>query len=187
MFARKRICIVAVVILLLSAAAFADSPLQASGPSPQMLEGLSPEAVMDLANDWGMKYDENQVRIWTTSREFHFEFPDGAKSVIPMPADRMVVSIAPYIRETHPCKDHFPSSCRGEQTDTSVTLRAVSTDGTVVLEEKTRTLPNGFVDLWLPRGLAIDVTIETQGLTVTQRVGTSDADKTCITEAKLHP
>ncbi len=151
-----------------------------------MLEGLAPEAVMDLVNEWGMDNETNKVRIWVTSKEFHFEFPDGTKPVIPLPSDRMVVSLAPYIMKTHPCKEHFPSSCRGELPNTPVEVKAVAEDGTVILERKTTTLPNGFVDLWLPRGLKIDVTLKARGLTVTQRIGTFDTDKTCITEPKLH-
>jgi len=36
------------------------------------------------------------------------------------------------------------------------------------------------------RDLKIDVTLKARGLTATQRIGTFDTDKTCITEAKLH-
>jgi hypothetical protein len=77
-------------------------------------------------------------------------------AVIAMPEDRMAVSIA------------------------------VTADGRRLLDEQTTTLPNGFIDLWLPRGLEIDVTIEARGLRVTQRIGTLDTDPTCITTAKLH-
>ncbi len=183
-----RFLLIPAVMALFCAAAFAQD---AAGPasaatSPVMLAGLRPEAAMDLANAWGMKNDQNNVTIWTNNRELHFEFPDGTKTVIAMPADRMVVSVAPYIMKTHPCREHFPSSCRGELANTPVEVKAVATDGTVILEEKTTTLPNGFVDLWLPRNLRIDVTLTARGLTATQRIGTFDKDKTCITEAKLH-
>jgi hypothetical protein len=171
---------------LLSVAAFGTDPTLAKSPSPQMLEGLSPEAVMNLANTWGMNYDENKVMVWTTSRAFHFDFPDGTKTEIAMPSDRMVVSIAPYILKNHPCKDHTPSTCRGELPNTPVSVVAVTADGQVILKERTNTSPNGFVDLWLPRNLKIDITLEARGLVVTQRISTFDTDKTCITEAKLH-
>ena len=178
----------ALVLAFCSATAFTEETVKPASPppSPWMLDGLAPEAVMDMANAWGMKNDENKVNIWTNSRELHFEFPDGTKTVIAMPTDRMVVSVAPYIMKTHPCKEHFPSTCRGEPANTPVEVEAVAEDGTVVLAEKTATLPNGFVDLWLPRNLKIDVTLTARGLTATQRIGTFDKDKTCITEAKLH-
>ncbi len=184
----KKILFAFALMTICAAAALAEEKAAAAAqtPSPRMLDGLTPEAVMDLANAWGMNNDANKVNIWTTSRELHFEFPDGTKTVIAMPTDRMVVSVAPFIMKTHPCREHFPSSCRGELANTPVEVKAVAEDGTVILDEKTSTLPNGFVDLWLPRNLKINVTLKARGLTATQRIGTFDKDKTCITEAKLH-
>ena len=176
----RRITLAIAVIIACCSGAFAQAP------SPKMLQDLSPEAVMDLADTWGMQSDVNKVTSWTTSKEFHFTFADGTKTVIPMPADRMVVSLAPYIMKTHPCRDHTPSSCRGELPNAPVEVLAVGADGTVILEVKTTTLPNGFVDLWLPRNMKIDVTLKARGMTATVQVGTFDSDKTCYTEPKLH-
>ena len=182
----KRLLTGAMLLALTASCVFSQENTPAAPPSPKMLEGLSPEAVLALADTWGTEYESSKVTIWTTSREFHFEFPDGSKTVIAMPDDRMVVSVAPYIMKTHPCKEHFPSTCRGELANTPVTIRAVASDGTVILEQNTRTLANGFVDLWLPRDRQIDVSMVARGLKVTQRIGTFDTDKTCITEPKLH-
>ena len=153
MFTHARLSLIITLLAFSIGPGIADaaSISASSSPSPQMLDGLAPEAVMALTNAWGMKYAENKVAIWTTSREFHFEFPDGRKIAITLPADRMVVSIAPYITRTHPCRNHSPSMCRGELANTPVSVRAVTVDGNVILEEKTTTLANGFVDLWLPR------------------------------------
>jgi hypothetical protein len=177
---------VVVICLLaaLGAPSFAAGP--DSAPSSAALTGLSPEHVLDLANQWGMKAEENKLTAWFTSRAFTFQFADGSKSVIAMPEDRMAVSIAPYIMKTHPCSAHYPTTCRAELPNTPAHVTAVTIDGRKLLDERTTTLPNGFIDLWLPRGLQVDVTIEARGLTVTQRVGTSDGDPTCITSAKLH-
>ncbi|MFI5369379.1 MAG: CueP family metal-binding protein, partial [Spirochaetia bacterium] len=164
--------------------AFADTV--GEKPSPERLVGLTAEATMGLANSWGMKSDENKVTIWTSSRAFNFQFADGAKSVIAMPDDRMVVSIAPYIMKTHPCSGHYPSTCRGELTNTPVHVTAVSSDGRTLVDEDTRTLPNGFIDLWLPRDLKVDVSMKARGLRASVRIGTFDTDITCITTPKLH-
>jgi hypothetical protein len=176
------------IFLLLAAlhpGAFAESVGQ-QPPSPKMLDGLSPEATLSLANEWGMKSDENKLVIWTSSRAFNFQFADGSKAVIAMPEDRMTVSIAPYIMKTHPCSGHYPSTCRGELANTPVHVKAVTVDGHPLLDEDTVTLPNGFVDLWLPRDLQIDVSLKARGLQATVRVGTFDKDITCITTPKLH-
>jgi hypothetical protein len=164
--------------------AFADTGVVS--PSPKMLSGLTPEATLILANQWGMKADENRMTIWTSPRAFNFQFADGSKTVIAMPDDRMAVSIAPYIMKTHPCSGHYPSTCRGELANTPVHVKAVTADGRTLLDEDTTTLPNGFVDLWLPRDLQVDVSLKARGLQATVRVGTFDKDITCITTPKLH-
>ena len=133
-----------------------------------------------------MQADESKLQAWTTSRAFNFVFGDGSKKVIAMPEDRVPVSIAPYIMKTHPCSAHYPTTCRGELANTPVHVTAVTADGRKLLDVRTTMLPNGFIDLWLPRGLEIDVTMEARGLQVTQRIGTSDKDSTCITTPKLH-
>lgn len=175
------------VICLLAALAL---PTLAEGrdslPSGAALNGLDAARVLDLANRWGMNAEENKLTAWFTGRAFTFQFADGSKSVIAMPEDRMALSIAPYIMKTHPCSTHYPSTCRGELANTPAHVTAVTADGRKLLDERTTTLPNGFIDLWLPRGLQVDVTIEARGLTATRRVGTSDGDPTCITTAELH-
>lgn len=174
------------MILVAMLAAAAGATGEGSVPEPALLQGKTAEQLMALANDWGMATEETHVKAWTTSRQIHFIFAGGARRDIALPDDLMVVSIAPYVMKTHPCKDHTPSSCRGEQADTPVHVKAATADGRLLLDEKTRTLPNGFVDLWLPRGEQIDVTVDALGLTATQRIGTTDQDQTCITTLKLH-
>jgi hypothetical protein len=176
----------AIFLFLAVAVPVASADSSAVQPSPQALAGLTPEATLVIANEWGMKSDENRMTIWTSPRAFNFQFADGSKTVIAMPDDRMVVSIAPYIMKTHPCSGHYPSTCRGELADTAVHVKAVTSDGRTLLDEDTTTLPNGFVDLWLPRGLQVDVSLKARGLQATVRVGTSDNDITCITTPKLH-
>jgi hypothetical protein len=175
------------VFLLLGAlqtGAFADRSVDS--PSTKMLDGLTPEATLILANQWGMKADENKMTIWTSPRAFNFQFTDGSKTVIAMPDDRMAISIAPYILKTHPCSGHYPSTCRGELANTPVHVKVVTADGRTLVDEDTTTLPNGFVDLWLPRGLQVDVSLKARGLQANVLVGTFDKDITCITTPKLH-
>jgi prepilin-type processing-associated H-X9-DG protein len=184
MYGRTRLLLYALTFITLSSLVFADGPVPE--PSSGALRDLSPKEVMDLANAWGMKSEENRITVWTSGRAFNFAFADGSKAVISMPDDQKVISIAPYIMKTHPCGGHYPSSCRGELSNIPVHVTAVATDGRKVLDLKTMTLPNGFVDLWLPRDLEVDVTIEARGLTATGRIVTFDKDATCITTLRLH-
>ncbi|MGD0726165.1 MAG: CueP family metal-binding protein [Spirochaetia bacterium] len=176
----------AVLVLLGSVRIGVSAETVGEQPSPKLLVGLTPEATLSLANSWGMKSDENKVTIWTSSRAFNCQFADGTKTVIAMPDDRMVVSIAPYIMKTHPCSGHYPSTCRGELANTAVHVTAVSSDGRKLVDEDTTTLPNGFIDLWLPRDLKVDVSMKARGLHATVSVGTFGTDITCITTPKLH-
>ena len=179
-----RFIVVLLLLFSIRIGAFADT--LGEKPSATLLAGLTPEATMSLANSWGMESDENKVTIWTSSRAFNFQFADGSKAVIAMPDDRMVVSVAPYIMKTHPCSAHYPSTCRGELANTPVHVSAVTTDGRTLLDEDTTTLPNGFIDLWLPRDLSVDVSMKARGLQTTVQIGTFETDNTCITTAKLH-
>ena len=58
----RKLLLLPILASLVSAAGFSQSP------SPRMLDGLSREAAMGLANAWGMKADENKMNIWTNSR-----------------------------------------------------------------------------------------------------------------------
>lgn len=184
MITTKRFLAVLLLLGSLRPGIFADTV--GDQPSPKLLAGLTPEATMSLANEWGMKSGDNKVTIWTSSRALNFQFADGTKTVIAMPDDRMAVSIAPYIMKTHPCSGHNPSTCRGELANTPVHVTAVTSDGRTLLEEDTTSLPNGFIDLWLPRDLQVDVSMQARGLRATVRVGTFEKDNTCITTLKLH-
>jgi hypothetical protein len=154
-------------------------------PSPSDLAGLTTEATLNLANEWGMKADDTKVTIWTSSHALNFQFMDGTTSAVPMPHDRMVVSIAPYIMKTHSCSGRYPSICRGELADTPVHVTAVSSNGTILFDEDMMVLPNGFVDLWLPRDLRVDGSLRARGLKAVLQVGTFENDNTCVTTAKL--
>jgi len=113
--------LVGVLLLLIDAGtAFPEEASPASRPVPESLQGLSLEEVLQLANAWGMNSEENKAISFVTGREIHLQFPEGPNIVYPPPPDRMLVAIAPYIRKTHGCSTHYPSSCLGELPNTAV-------------------------------------------------------------------
>lgn len=57
--------------------------------------------------------------------------------------------------------------------------------GQTVLDETRTTYDNGFVGLWLPRGLTGTLTIEHDGKTATSPVSTGADDPTCLTSMQL--
>lgn len=112
---------------------------------------------------------------------------DGRESSIPMPSDEFYLSIAPYLASTHECHYHSLTTCRGElaNTDLDITVRDQAT-GAVLVEGRHSTFDNGFVGLWLPRGITADVTIDHQGKRASTTVRTgADDDATCLTTMRL--
>ncbi len=113
--------------------------------------------------------------------------PDGTEVVVPMPDDQVFVSVAPYLNRTHPCTTHYMSGRQGELVAAPVHVRALRPDGSVVLDEVIATGPNGFLDLWLPRGEAFLLDLTLDGYAVQGIVSTVDGAPTCITTMRLTP
>ncbi len=156
-------------------------------PRPEDLQGLSPEQVMERIDAWGIDSEQNKVTSYVTDREIRVEFPNGPTVVVNLPADRMLVAIAPYIRKTHDCGTHYPSSCLGELANTAARLTVTDAGGALLQAVETSTLANGFLELWLPRNALFHLTIEARGLKAGGPVSTAEKADTCLTTFQLHP
>lgn len=166
-------------VAMLIATAFASA--QAPQPSPAALAGADARVALDLANAW----KGQTLTSFVTPAAVHFSFPDGATVEVQLPEDEMVVSIAPYVVNTHPCQTHYTSSCQGELVGVPMRVLVARADGTVVIDEVRETQANGFMDLWLPRGEALLVTFEVDGFSAAGIVTTFDDSNTCITTLRL--
>jgi hypothetical protein len=68
--------------------------------SPEgILKNVDARQAMAIANDW--KLTKKEIRSFVTNREVVFELPNDRVKRIPLPADQMVVAIAPYVNSTH--------------------------------------------------------------------------------------
>ena len=71
----------------------------------QMVEGIDAVQAMALANQW--KWTRSDITTHVTSEAVFFEFPSasggpgGTEKKVPLPEDKMVVAIAPYLTYTH--------------------------------------------------------------------------------------
>jgi hypothetical protein len=155
-----------------------------SGPSPEMLNGLSAKEAVSLANEWALS--GNGVTSFVTTESVNFSFPDGQEVSIPLPEDKFLVAVAPYVRKTHPCGVHYMSSCQGELIDVPVRVRVKAADGDIIIDDTYYTLQNGFFELWLPRDLSLKIVLEAQGLKADGEITTHEDSKTCITTYKLN-
>ncbi len=105
---------------------------------------------------------------------------------LPMPDDEVYISIAPYRRQTHECYFHSLTTCRGELANTDVQVTLTGQDGDVLVDEVRQTYDNGFVGIWVPRGIEATLTIEHEGQSGTATISTkSEEDATCITTLQL--
>jgi hypothetical protein len=82
-------------ILLMPSFIFADDEILLL----QKLENVNAMDAVAIANDW--KWSHKDVKTSVTAREVVFEFPDKTVKRIPLPQEKMLVAVAPYIRQTH--------------------------------------------------------------------------------------
>ena len=54
---------------------------------------------MAIANEW--KWSKKEIKSFVTSREVVFEFSKYKVKRIPLPEEKMLVAVAPYIKRTH--------------------------------------------------------------------------------------
>lgn len=147
------------------------------------LKGKNGKQAMALANQWRQKNFD--VTSFVTPDEVRFIFKDGTKINIPLPQDHMVVSIAPYVQNTHTCSTHYMSKCDGELKNTPVKVRAVTARGKVVIDKTLKTAPTGFLDLWLPRDQEITLSVSALGKKAESKITTYRSSKTCDSTLKL--
>ena len=103
-----------------------------------------------------------------------------------MPEGQVYISVAPYREQTHDCYFHSLTTCLGELADTEVQVTLTGEDGDVLIDEARQTYDNGFVGIWVPRGIEAMLTIEHEGQTGTATISTmNEEDPTCITTLQL--
>lgn len=104
-----------------------------------------------------------------------------------MPEDRFYLSVAPYIEQTHECYFHSLTTCTGELQNADVHVTVTdATSGEVVLDEDLTTEANGFVGIWLPRGIEANLTVTYEDASATTAISTvTDSDATCLTTMQL--
>ena len=83
--------------------------------------------------------------------------------ILPLPADEVYVSVAPYRNQTHDCYFHNLTTCLGELDNTDVQVTLTSSDDQVLVDETRRTYDNGFFGLWVPRDIDASLKISHAG------------------------
>lgn len=155
---------------------------QTVAPSPAQLNGLTPQQALTKANLWR---NTGGLQSFVTTEAIVFKFPSGEQKSVALPAKQMVVAIAPYVNRTHPCRTHYMSSCQGELVSTPVNVLVQNQIGKTVMNKTVKTLPNGFLELWLDRNQTYQITLKTSGKTTTGTLNTKAGSDTCVTTMRL--
>ncbi|APX31822.1 hypothetical protein BH708_02815 [Brachybacterium sp. P6-10-X1] len=111
----------------------------------------------------------------------------GREAELPLPEDQFYLSVAPFVESTHECAFHSLTTCRGELRSREITVSMVDSGSGETVEEGTRTThDNGFVGLWLPRGITAELTCTLEDYTGTASISTqAEDDLTCLTSLQL--
>ena len=64
-----------------------------------ILNGIDAFKAMEIANEW--KWAKKEIKSSVYPRAIVFKLSDGKIIKIPLPEEKMVVAIAPYIKKTH--------------------------------------------------------------------------------------
>ena len=88
------------ILLVAMGAMFPAHAFQDNEKSAQAkIENIDAIQAMRMANQW--KWSKKQIKSFVTPQEVVFEFSDGTAKRIPLPEEKMVIAVAPYIRRTH--------------------------------------------------------------------------------------
>lgn len=147
------------------------------------LEGKDARQIID---ELERTHDDREAGLMGSVRQHQLVLRDDSGEVaLPLPADQIYISIAPYVNQTHDCFYHSLATCQGEMVETPVTLKYTDDAGNVVAEEDSKTYINGFVGLWLPRNLNGQIEITSEGKSATAPMSTADDAPTCVTTIRL--
>ena len=150
------------------------------------LEGLDAREVIERLDTMAVEGRPKDLMASVRPDELVLSDPSGREERLAMPRDEVYVSVAPYRDQTHECHFHSLTTCLGELRDEAVSVRLTDADGKVLVDEARRTYDNGFVGLWVPRGLRASLTIEHGDRRSTVPISTRSADDaTCVTTMQL--
>jgi hypothetical protein len=87
-------------ILLVIILPFPAQAFESGGKSDEtLLEDIDAVGALAIANQW--KWSKKEIKSHLNSRELVFQFPNEKVKKIPLPKEKMVIAVAPYIKETH--------------------------------------------------------------------------------------
>ncbi|WP_337969940.1 CueP family metal-binding protein [Virgibacillus salexigens] len=140
--------------------------------------------IKEMVHDYSVnRVDDGTASI--TSEELIVTDSNNKETTYDLPEDEFFVSIAPFMKATHPCTNHSLTGCQGELVEKEFDVYIQDDEGNVVIDETMTSFKNGFIDLWLPRNKTFQVKIEHGGKVSESEISTFEGDNTCITTMQL--
>lgn len=150
------------------------------------LVGLTGQEIVDRLDTLPMGERPQDMFASVRASEVVIIGADESETPVSLPDDQFYVSIAPFQTQTHDCYFHSLTTCVGEMQNQEIQVQIVNAaDGTVLIDETTKTFDNGFVGYWLPRDITVTVRITADGKTSTADLATGGEDPTCVTTMQL--
>lgn len=107
---------------------------------------------------------------------------DGESKVeLKVPEDSFYLSFAPYENSTHPCGFHSLSGCRSELVNVVMHILITDAQGKVIIDQDMETMDNGFIGVWLPRNMNLNLAVTYNGKVASAPISTFAESETCLT------
>lgn len=151
------------------------------------LEGLDAKQAIDKLDRLPTEQRPSEFTAQVQPSQLVLTHQSGRTAGLPMPEDQFYLSAAPYVNQTHSCHFHSLTTCLGELYGEEVEVKASNAEtGEVLVNKSMETFDNGFIGLWVPRGITVDLEFAYEGKTAKSTVSTAGTtNATCLTQLRL--
>jgi hypothetical protein len=169
--------------ILVIALVLAFSAVQTQRAQAVFLEkyNLSNLDVKGIVKELDSRIDEPKELSSSINGKF-LTLQDGETKVeLEVPKDSFYLSFAPYENTTHLCGFHSLSGCRSELVNVVVHVTITDEKGVVILDDNLETMGNGFIGVWLPKDLNLNIAVTFDGKSASAPISTFADSETCLT------
>lgn len=151
------------------------------------LEGLDAKQAIDRLDRLPQEQQPENFTAMVQPTQLVLADASGRTANLPLPQDQYYLSAAPYVDQTHSCHFHSLTTCLGQLQGKEMEVKAVNAEtGEVLVDQGMETFDNGFIGLWVPRGITLDLEFTYQGKSAKTTVSTAgQSNATCLTELRL--
>ena len=151
------------------------------------LEGLDAKQAIDRLDRLPQEQRPENFTAMVQPTQLVLADASGRTANLPLPEGQYYLSAAPYVDQTHSCHFHSLTTCLGQLQGRQMEVKAVNAEtGEVLVDQGMETFDNGFIGLWVPRGITLDLEFTYQGKSAKTTVSTAgQSSATCLTELRL--